>query len=82
MHPYLAKESYTLPRILALHHAFATRSGGRILHAQTYPLQEVDAEEGDGRLIRGGRLIRTTTVITDSNMHSLDQSCPKCCTFV
>ena len=39
--------------------AFATRSGGRILHAQTYPLQEVDAEEGDGRLIRGGRLIRT-----------------------
>ena len=23
------------------------------------PLQEVDAEEGDGRLIRGGRLIRT-----------------------
>ena len=39
--------------------AFATRSGGRILHAQTYPLQEIDAEEGDGRLIRGGRLIRT-----------------------
>ena len=52
MHPYLAKESYSyLPRILALHHAFAMRSGGRILHAQTYPLQEVDAEEGDGHLI-------------------------------
>ena len=49
MHPYLAKESYTY---LVLHHAFATRPGGRILHAQTYPLQEVDAEEGDGRLIR------------------------------
>ena len=56
MYPYLAKD---LPRILALHHAFAMRSGGRILHAQTYPLQEVDAEEGDGCLICGGRLIRT-----------------------
>ena len=54
MHPYLAKD---LPRIPALHHAFATRSGGRILHAQTYPWQEVDAEEGDGRLIRTLRYV-------------------------
>ena len=59
MHPYLAKESYTYLVSSLYIMAFATRSGGRILHAQTYPLQEVDAEEGDGRLIRGGRLIRT-----------------------
>ena len=26
---------------------------------KTYPLQEVDAEEGGGRLLHGGRLIRT-----------------------
>ena len=32
MHPYLAKEGYTY---LVLHHAFATCSSGRILHAQT-----------------------------------------------
>ena len=52
MHPYLAKESYTYLVSSLYIMAFATRSGGRILHAQTYPLQEVDAEEGDGRLIR------------------------------
>ena len=60
MHPYLAKESYTYLVSSLYIMAFATRSGGRILHAQTYPLLEVDAEEGDGRLIRGGCLIRTT----------------------
>ena len=59
MHRYMAKKRLYLPRILTLHHAFAMCSGGRIRHAQTYPLQEVDAEEGCGRLIRGGRLIRT-----------------------
>ena len=63
MHPYLAKESYTYLVSSLYIMAFATRSGGRILHAQTYPLQEVDAEEGDGRLIRGGRLIRTIRYI-------------------
>ena len=38
---------------------FTTRSSGRILREKMYPLQEVDAEEGGGRLIHGGRLIRT-----------------------
>ena len=33
--------------ILTLHHAFATR----ILCDCTYPLQEINAEEGSGRLI-------------------------------
>ena len=57
MHPYLAKKVIlTLyPRFTCICNAF----GWAILHAQTYPLQEVDAEEGDERLIRGGRLIRT-----------------------
>ena len=58
MHPYLAKESYTYLVSSLYIMAFVTRSGGRILHAQTYPLQEVDAEEGDGRLIRTIRYIR------------------------
>ena len=52
MHPYLAKESYTYLVSSLYIMAFATRSGGQILHAQTYPLQEVDSEEGDGHLIR------------------------------
>ena len=33
---------------VALHNALATRSSGRILYAQTYPMQEVYAEEGGG----------------------------------
>ena len=48
MHPYLAKESYTYLVSSLYIMAFATRSGGRILHAQTYPLQEVDAEARRG----------------------------------
>ena len=39
--------------------AFATHLGGLILRELTYPLQEVDAEDGGGRLLRGGRFIRT-----------------------
>ena len=43
----MAEEGYTY---LALHmyNGFATHLSGRILPAWTYPLQEVDAEEGDG----------------------------------
>ena len=48
-----------LPCFLTLHCAFPTRSSGRILREETYPLQEVDTEEGCGRLIHGGRLIHT-----------------------
>ena len=59
MHPYLAKESYTyLVSSLYIVHLQRVRVG-----AQTYPLQEVDAEEGDGRLIRGGRLIQYIHVL-------------------
>ena len=48
----LGERRLYLPHIYTLHHAFTTRSGGGILHAQAYPFQEVDAEEGGGSLIR------------------------------
>ena len=38
-----------LPPIFAFHIMSLPSSGGRILRAQMYPLQEIDAEEGGGR---------------------------------
>ena len=75
MHPYLAKESYTyLISSLYIMHLQCVRVHGRILHAQTYPLQGVDGEEGDGRLIRGGRLIRTLRYTLSSNLGGLSSA--------
>ena len=56
----LVKEGYTyLVSSLYIVRLQCVRVGGYYVNIVTYPLQEVDAEEGGGRLIHGEHLIRT-----------------------
>lgn len=64
--PYVAIEGSTyLVSSLCIVHAFAMRSRGQIVHALTYLMQEVCAEEGEGHLIRDGCLIRTVQYVSE-----------------